>query len=197
MTDAKKTGSRQYPAKRNQLVEIIRLRSFHTGTDMKLASGRTSNFYFNMKPTMMYPAGAALIASLILDEIGPQSPDLIGGLEMGAVPLAAAVAAISHSENRPLAAFFVRKKIKEHGTQALIEGLGPQQTMQAKRVVIVEDVTTTGGSALKAVDIVRDAGGDVVLVVTVVDRLEGAKAAFDAANVPFAAILTANDFKTS
>lgn len=182
-------------AKRAKLIEIIRERSFQTGQEMKLASGRTSQFYFNMKPTMMHPEGAALIASLILDDVGADGADLIGGLEMGAVPLAASVAAISHSENRPLATFFVRKQVKEHGTQAMIEGLAPDETMTGKRVVVLEDVTTTGGSALKAVDVVRGAGGEVVKVITVVDRLEGAQDAFKEAGIAFAALLSADDVK--
>ena len=180
---------------KDQLINIIKRRSFSTGKEMKLASGRSSNFYFNMKPTMMHPEGAALIASLILDAVGEGRAELIGGLEMGAVPLASAVCAISHCENRPLTAFFVRKQVKQHGTQTLIEGLAPTESMTDKRVIILEDVTTTGGSALKAVDIVRAAGGRVIEVITVVDRLEGAQAAFRSAAIEFTAILTADDFK--
>ena len=179
---------------RTRLIEIITERSFQTGTDMKLASGRKSNFYFNMKPTMMHPEASALMAQLILDAVAGDAPDLLGGLEMGAVPLASAVCALSHRDGRPLAAFFVRKQVKEHGTQSLVEGFAPGETMAGKRVVIVEDVTTTGGSALKAVDIVREAGGEVVRVVTVVDRLEGARDAFAAADMPFTAILSSSDF---
>ena len=182
-------------ASRSRLIEIVKARSFSVGAEMKLASGRTSNFYFNMKPTMLHPEGAHLIGVLILEALAGDHVDLIGGLEMGAVPVATAVATVSHSVGRAMPAFFVRKSIKEHGTQALIEGLPKGETLASKRVVIVEDVTTTGGSALKAVEAVRAAGARVVGVVTIVDRQEGAAETFAAAGLPFTAILTAADFK--
>jgi orotate phosphoribosyltransferase len=181
---------------RANLVSIVRARSFSTGAETKLASGRTSNFYFNMKPTMLHPEGAHLIGSLILDVIADDKADLIGGLEMGAVPIATVVASVSHARGTPVAAFFVRKQAKEHGTQALIEGLVKGETLAGRRVVIVEDVTTTGGSAIKAAAAVTAAGGTVVRVVTVVDRQEGAIEAFAAAHLPFTALLTASDFKS-
>lgn len=180
---------------RTRLVEIIKARSFQTGGDMKLASGRTSSFYFNMKPTMLDPEGGYLIGSLVLDLIADQDVAMIGGLEMGAVPLATSVATVSHAHGRPLPAFFVRKQAKEHGTQALIEGLADGETIVGRSVVIVEDVTTTGGSALKAVCAVSQAGGTVACVVTLVDRQEGATAAFAEAGVPFRPLLTIDDFR--
>lgn len=181
-------------AKRTQLVEIVKARSFSRGAEMKLASGRTSNFYFNMKPTMLHPQGADLIGALIVAAIATDKADLIGGLEMGAVPIATAVAIASQHAGHPVPAFFVRKQAKEHGTQSLIEGLAPGESLNGKRVVIVEDVTTTGGSAIKAADAVKAAGGTVVRVVTVVDRQEGAEATFAAAGLVFTAVLTAADF---
>ncbi len=117
------------PAARARLIEVIKARSFQTGGETKLASGRTSNFYFNMKPTMLDPEGAYLIGRLVLDRIGDAKVDMIGGLEMGAVPLATAVAVVSFPEGRPLPAFFVRKQAKEHGTQALLEGLPSGETI--------------------------------------------------------------------
>lgn len=179
---------------RDRLIEIIKQRSFSTGTEMKLASGRTSNFYFNMKPTMLHPEGAHLIGWLLLDALG-DGVDLVGGLEMGAVPIATAVAAVSHAAGRPVPAFFVRKAAKEHGTQSLIEGLAIGESLSGRRVAVVEDVTTTGASAIKAAEAVRAAGGTVVRVATVVDRQEGAAEAFAAAGLPFVALLTATDFK--
>lgn len=179
---------------RSRLIAIVKERSFSTGAEMKLASGRTSNFYFNMKPTMLHPEGAHLIGLLMLDAMAKDRADLVGGLEMGAVPIATAVAAVSHGSGRPTPAFFVRKQAKEHGTQSLIEGLAKGETIEGRRVVIVEDVTTTGGSALKAVEAVKAAGGTVVRVVTVVDRQEGAAETFAGAGLPFTPILTAADF---
>ncbi|MFM1815888.1 MAG: Orotate phosphoribosyltransferase [Pseudomonadota bacterium] len=180
---------------RQELINIIKRRSFSSGVDVKLASGRASSFYFNMKPTVLDPAGGYLVARAILDALAEIEADAIGGLEMGAVPIAAAVATESHAVGRPLPAFFVRKAAKDHGTQSLIEGLAPGETLAGKRIVIVEDVTTTGGSALKAAEAVKEVGGKVVHVITIVDREEGAVEAFKAAGVGFTALLTLGDFK--
>jgi orotate phosphoribosyltransferase len=178
---------------RPQLMALIRARSFGRGK-VKLASGRESEFYFDMKPTMLHPAGAAWLAELTLDAIADLGADAIGGLEMGAVPLAATAAAFSHGRGTPLTAFFVRKRAKEHGAQKLEEGLPRGETLKGKRVVIVEDVATTGGSAIKAVEAVRDEGATIALVLTMVDRQEGAAETFAAAGIPFRALFTAEDF---
>lgn len=177
-----------------RLVEIIRQRSYGTGVEIKLASGRTSDFYFNMKPTMLHPEGAALIGTLVVEALKGEQVDLVGGLEMGAVPIATAVAAISHVKGWPLGAFFVRKQAKEHGTQNLIEGFPKGETIAGKRVVVLEDVTTTGGSALKAIEALKAAGAIIVSVITVVDRQEGAAEAFAAAGITFKPLLTRADF---
>jgi orotate phosphoribosyltransferase len=182
-------------AKRARLIEIVRARSFQVGPEMKLASGRTSTFYFNMKPTMLDAEGAWLIADLICDQLQGIDADLVGGLEMGAVPIASATAAVAHTRGRNLSAFFVRKQAKEHGTKSLIEGLARDETMEGKNVVIVEDVTTTGGSSIKAAEAIRGAGGNVVRVVTVVDRQEGAAEAFAAAGLDLKPLLTLSDFR--
>lgn len=179
---------------RDRLVEIIKTRSFQSGKEVTLASGRTSTYYFNMKPTMLDAEGAHLIATLILDSIDGLDADLIGGLEMGAVPIASAVAAVSQTCGKPIGAFFVRKQAKDHGTRSLVEGLANGESLKGKKVVIVEDVTTTGGSAIKAAEAVRAEGADVVRVVTVVDRQEGAADAFTAAGLTLTPILTLADF---
>jgi orotate phosphoribosyltransferase len=180
---------------RRRLIEIVRERSFSSGSETKLVSGRSTNYYFNMKPTMLDPEGGYLIARLILDALEGSQTDLVGGLEMGAVPLAVAVAVTSQARGRPLKAFFVRKQAKEHGARKLIEGLGPGESLKGKRVAILEDVTTTGGSSLKAIEAVRADGAVIERVVTVVDRLEGAADTFKAAGIPFQAILTTSDFR--
>lgn len=180
---------------RARLIEIVRARSFSTGAEMKLASGRTSNFYFNMKPTMLHPEGAYMIGVLILDALPGTRVDLIGGLEMGAVPLAASVAAMSHAAGRPVAAFFVRKQAKEHGARKLVEGLAPGDTLSGKRIVVLEDVTTTGGSAMKAIEALQAEGAIIDRVITVVDRQEGAADTFKAAGIPFQPLLTADAFR--
>jgi orotate phosphoribosyltransferase len=97
-------------------------------------------------------------------------------------------------EGRPVAGFLVRKQAKDHGTESLVEGLVRGDTLAGKRVVIVEDVTTTGGSAIKAAEVVRAEGGNVVRVVSVLDRQEGASEAFKAAGLAFSSVLHAADF---
>lgn len=178
---------------RDELIRIVTSLSYVTGTELRLASGKTSSYYFNMKPTMLDARGAFLIGLLILDRIEPMQVSLVGGLEMGAVPLATAVAAVSAAKGEPVSAFFVRKEAKDHGTQSLIEGLAKDETMEQRRVVILEDVTTTGGSALKAAETVRAEGAEVAAVITVLDRQEGAEAAFRKAGVPFQSLMTKAD----
>ncbi|UFZ02558.1 orotate phosphoribosyltransferase [Bradyrhizobium ontarionense] len=180
-------------ASRARLFEIIRRRSFGRG-EVTLASGRKSDFYFNLKPTMMDPEGATLLAELTYEALKDDGYDYIGGLEMGAVPLAGAIAQISWIKGHPIAAFFVRKKPKEHGARLAIEGLTRDETLAGKRIVVVEDVTTTGGSAMKAVEALREAGAEVALVFTMVDREEGAAETFAEAGLPFRALYKAHEF---
>jgi orotate phosphoribosyltransferase len=182
------------PAKA-RLIAVVKARSVTTGTTFKLASGRTSDFYCNLKPSMMDPEGAHLIGELVCDALAGSKIDMVGGLEMGAVPIATAVAAVSFARGWPLPAFFVRKQAKEHGTQSLVEGLPRGESLKGKRIVILEDVTTTGGSSIKAIAAVRAEGAIVDQVLTIVDRQEGAAEAFAAVGVPFHWILTAADLR--
>jgi orotate phosphoribosyltransferase len=163
---------------RERLFEIIRRLSFRQGGEFKLASGRTSTIYFNLKPAMLDPEGARLIGSALAARAAELGADYVGGLEMGAVPLVSATAAMSAVNGHAVRAVFVRKAVKEHGTKSLIEGLAEGASLAGKRVVVLEDVTTTGGSALKAIAALRGAGGEVRDVVTIVDREEGAAEAF-------------------
>jgi orotate phosphoribosyltransferase len=181
-------------ADRARLIEIIKKRSYMSGVEIRLASGRTSNFYFNLKPTMLDPEGAHLIGHLMVDALDGLEVDAIGGLEVGAIPMAAATAAVSFARGRPLPAFFVRKAVKEHGTKSLIEGLIKGQTLAGKRVVVLEDTTTTGGSPLKACKAVEAEGAKVVRIVTIVDRAEGAAEIIREAGYTYAPILSLHDF---
>jgi|ERR1700722_1491516 len=178
---------------RARLRDIIHHRSFGYG-EVKLASGRVSDFYFNLKPTMLDAEGAALLARLTLDALADERVDGIGGLEMGAVPIAGAVAQLSFMLGAPIQAFFVRKKPKEHGAKLSIEGLMPGESLSGKRVVIVEDVTTTGGSAMKAIEAVRDGGAEIAFVLSIVDREEGAAEAFAALGLDFRVLYRASEF---
>jgi orotate phosphoribosyltransferase len=178
---------------RARLKDIIRARSFGRG-EIKLASGRTSNFYFNLKPTMLDAEGAALLAELTVEALANERIDYVGGLEMGAVPIAGAIAQLSFLKGNPIQAFFVRKKPKEHGAKLSIEGLAPGESLKGKRVVVVEDVTTTGGSAIKAAEAVKDAGGEIAFVLTIVDREEGAAETFKDAGIAFRSLYRAAEF---
>jgi orotate phosphoribosyltransferase len=189
--NARKTLSKS--ASRARLHDIIRRRSFGRG-EVTLASGRKSDFYFNLKPTMLDPEGAALLAEVTYEALRDDQLDYIGGLEMGAVPLAGAIAQLSWLKGHPIAAFFVRKKPKEHGARLAIEGLAKDEKLEGKRVVVIEDVTTTGSSAMKAVEALREVGANVVLVLTMVDREEGANDTFAQAGLPFRSIYKASEF---
>jgi orotate phosphoribosyltransferase len=174
---------------RKRLFDLISERSFRRGR-FTLASGKESTYYFDSKPTMLHPEGAALLAELIVRELDGVEADCVGGLEMGAVPLIAPVAAKSLEKGRPLHGFFVRKAPKDHGTRQRIEGLD----VGGKTAVILEDVTTTGSSALQAVEQVRAAGGRVALVLSILDRGEGAAELYAAAGVPFRSLFRAEEF---
>lgn len=181
---------------RQSLHDIIRRRSFRQGSEFRLASGRMSTIYFNLKPTMLDPDGARLIGAALAGKASEFGADYVGGLEMGAVPLVAATAAMSASAGRPVQAVFVRKAPKEHGTRSLVEGLADGESLAGQHVVVVEDVTTTGGSALKAIEALRTEGAEVRHVVTIVDREEGAAAAFAAAGVMLHSLFTKSEFQS-
>jgi orotate phosphoribosyltransferase len=156
-----------------------------------LASGKESEFYLDLKPSMFDPEGATLLAKLVLDRIKDLRVDYIGGLELGAVPIITAVAMLSASRPRPIPGFFVRKVVKDHGTRKLIEGV---ENLERKNVVILDDVTTTGGSALQAVTAVKNAGANVLLVLAIVDRGEGAEEFYKQQGIPFRWLFHMDEF---
>lgn len=174
---------------RKRVFDLLKERSFRRGR-VVLASGRESDYYFDTKPTMLHPEGAALLAALILHELKEVKADCVGGLEMGAVPLIAPIAMKSLEAGRPLLGFFVRKAAKDHGTKRRIEGLD----IAGRTAIILEDVTTTGGSALQAVEAVKAAGGKVALVLSILDRGEGAAELYASAGIPFRALFRAEEF---
>jgi orotate phosphoribosyltransferase len=177
--------------RRERLLRIIKAQSLLTGAQFTLASGQRSGFFFDMKKTMFHPEGAALIGDIIFEMIaGDTDVDYIGGLEIGAIPMAVSVAARSFPD-RPINAFFVRKAAKDHGAINLIDG----QFRPNAKVILFEDVTTTGGSVMKAVRAVRDQGCTVKKILTIVDRGEGAAANLKKENLELAAIFTMDDFR--
>lgn len=163
-------------AQRARLIEILRERSYQKKR-VVLASGRESDFYVDGKQTTLHGEGAALVGSLIAARVHPEAV-AVGGLTLGADPIAAATAAMAWTQGRLLHAFIVRKEPKGHGTGAWVEGR--RNLPDGAAVCIVEDTTTTGGSLLKAVDRAEAEGLRVVQCVTIVDREEGASEALAA-----------------
>jgi orotate phosphoribosyltransferase len=173
-----------------QLLALLKDRSFRRGT-FRLASGGTSDYYIDGKMTEVFSEGAHLIGEVLYERTKDLKIDAIGGLEVGAVPLTTAAVISYHLHGRPMEGFWVRDKVKDHGTQKLVEG----NLKDGARVVIVDDVITRGTSSVKAVQGVRAKGCEVVLVLALVDRLQGAREAFTAEGVgPFEAIYTIRDF---
>jgi orotate phosphoribosyltransferase len=177
------------PAKRQQLLGIIRRRSLLQDRDFVLASGRSSNFFFDMKRTVLDPEGAVLVADLLFEIVRDEQVDAIGGLETGAIPIVAALCARSWPE-KPVAGFFVRKESKGHGTDQRVDGL----LERGARVVLFEDVTTTGASVMQAAEQARRLDCPIIKIVTIVDRLEGAADNFKKAGIAFEALFTWRDF---
>lgn len=177
------------PAKKQRLLGLIRRRSLLQNRDFVLSSGRSSGFFFDMKRTVLDPEGAVLVADLLFDLIRDEDVDAVGGLETGAIPIVAAVCARSWPE-KPIAGFFVRKEIKGHGTDQRIDGL----VERGSRVILFEDVTTTGASVMQAAEQVRRLDCTIVKIISVVDRLEGAADNFNQAGIVFEALFTWRDF---
>ncbi|HEX3667172.1 MAG TPA: orotate phosphoribosyltransferase [Rhizomicrobium sp.] len=180
-------------AEDQELFDLVRRRSFRRG-HFVLSSGRESEMYFNLKPAMLDPRGAFLCASTFLKIIAGENIGFAGGLEMGAVPMLGSLAALSEMQRRPLRTFFVRKKPKTHGTQELIEGLAGDETLSGARVIIVDDVATTGNSALIAAQVAREAGALVDCALVLVDREEGAREMLANEGIRLLSILRGPDF---
>jgi orotate phosphoribosyltransferase len=155
---------------KDRLMEIILAKSFQYSEEptFKLVSGGVSNFYFNCKPTMLDPEGKELIGRLIFSTIRDLQVAGIGGLELGSVPISSAVSLISQFEGQPIKEFIVRKEKKDHGIPAKVEG----ECVAGEKVVVVDDVITTGASTIKAIEAVQKLGLEVAKVVVLVDREE-------------------------
>jgi len=161
-------------ARRRRLLELVRSLAVARG-EFRLASGRASSFYLDARKVTLHPEGAFLIARAILDIIAAEdlAAEAIGGLTLGADPIAGAVAALSHQQGRPLRGFIVRKEAKAHGTQRRVEG----DVRPGASVIVVDDVVTTAGSTLQAIQAVEQMGCKVAAVVCVIDREEGGREA--------------------
>lgn len=174
---------------RQRLKEILLQKSYRKGT-FTLTSGKTSDFYIDGKQTTLSAEGAYLCGKLIFELITSDASDIqaVGGMTLGADPIVTAVSIASYLEKQPIPAFIVRKEAKGHGTGNYIEGLGNME--KGTSVALVEDVVTTGGTLLKVIDRVEDAGFKVGLVVTVVERQEGGAEVLEKAGYPLKSIFT-------
>ena len=182
------------PARTNlsRLIELLTQLSFERKR-VKLASGRESDFFIDCKQTILTAEGHALVGSLMFDALAELGDvDAVGGVELGGCPLASAVSLISFQRGRPLPALYVRKERKDHGSAKMVEG--DKSLRPGLRVALLEDVVTTGGSCLKALEVLRQAGATPVGIVAIVDRLEGGADNIRAAGVPLVTLTTRRDF---
>lgn len=155
---------------KEELLKLIKEKAVIKG-QRKLASGKISNYYIDGKQITLDPQGILIAAKIILHMAQTVNADAVGGPTLGADPISSAVALLSSNSGNPIKAFIVRKEAKDHGTQKMIEG---PALAAGDKVVMVEDVITTGGSVLKAIQEVEKCGAKVVKVVCLVDRNEGA-----------------------
>lgn len=174
-----------------ELINILVSKSLKVAPEpiFKLASGAISDTYIDCKKTTLTAKGSYLIGNILFDRISHLNVDAIGGLTLGADPIALAVSQISYSKNHPINAFIVRKDPKEHGLKQAIEG----DVRQGDKVIIVDDVITTGSSTIKAIQRAREFGLNIIKVIVLVDRQEGGKANILDQNVDIEAITTKQD----
>jgi orotate phosphoribosyltransferase len=172
------------------LMDLVRQKALKFG-DFTLASGKKAKYYLDGKQVTLDATGARLVAEGMLDLLtAGEMPNAIGGMSIGADPITAAVVTMSGVRGAPLVGFMVRKESKGHGTNQFVEGpVQPGQT-----AVIVEDVVTTGGSSLKAIERAEQFGLKIVGVLAVIDRMEGGREAFAQRGYPLSSLLTIRDF---
>ncbi|MBX7165763.1 MAG: orotate phosphoribosyltransferase [Pirellulales bacterium] len=174
---------------RNALAELVRSRALRFG-DFTLASGKKAKFYLDCKQITLASAGARLVGEGMLDLLADSPPAAVGGMSIGADPIVAAIITLADLRQLDLAGFLVRKEPKGHGTNRYIEG----PVAAGQNVAIVEDVVTTGGSSLLAIERAEEFGLKVVHVLTIVDRLEGGREAFESRGYRFSSLFTIRDF---
>ena len=172
---------------RDELLELLKKDAYRKG-EFKLSSGKTSEHYVNCKPVILSGRGLTLTSLLLLQNV---QTGYVAGLTLGADPLVSGVSVVSALDGRLINALIVRKEAKGHGTGAWIEGpLPPEGT----KITVLEDVVTTGGSSIKAVEKLRDAGYVVECVVSIVDRKEGGAEAMKESGLELKSLFTVEDF---
>jgi len=176
-------------ADRQRLFDILLEQSLQFG-DFTLSSGAKSKYYIDVRRTSLHPEGSLLIAKFLFPVLRDAGVEAVGGLTLGADPIAGAVALWSRLQGAPMSGFIVRKESKAHGASRRIEG----PFREGMKVAIIDDVITKGGSALTAFESVRDAGGDIRLVACVVDRGEGGPEEFQGRGVAFHSVFHIREF---
>jgi orotate phosphoribosyltransferase len=175
---------------RDELRELVAVRAFTYG-NFTLTSGRRSDYYVDGKQVTLDGRGLYLVARLALEHCREQDIDAVGGLTLGADPIAAAVAALSGEGARPITAFIVRKEVKAHGTGRAIEG---PDLRPGRRVLLVDDTLTTGGTFLQAREAVAATGATIVGALCVVDREEGGRETLEGAGITLHALFRRSEF---
>jgi orotate phosphoribosyltransferase len=174
---------------RDALIKVFQERALKFG-DFTLVSGKKSSYYLDGKQVMLHAQGLRLVSEGLLDLLSDVEFDAIGGMSIGADPIIGGVLTVAAEQNREMIGVMVRKEAKGHGTQKFIEG--PLQP--GMKVVVVDDVVTTGGSSLDAAKRIQDFGAEVVEVVGIVDRMQGGAETFAKHNLPFRSLLSILDF---
>ncbi len=185
------TATADLIALRQHLLDLFSQLAYREG-DFVLSSGQRSSYYINGKQVTLHPQGALAMGRLILPWL-PADTQAVAGLTLGADPMVTAVSVVSAYENRPVAALIVRKESKGHGTMAYIEGGGGLPT--GAKVVVLEDVVTTGQSAMKAVERLQDAGYNVEQIIALVDRQQGGGELYQSAGLKFQALFTIQEIQ--
>lgn len=174
---------------RNRLMELTRQHALQFG-EFRLASGRVASYYLDCRKLTLTAEGAVQVAAGMLSKLEGRWPDAVGGMAIGADPITAAIITLAGLRGQSLKGFIVRKEAKQHGTGRDVEGpIAP-----GEHVVVVEDVVTTGGSSLAAIEKLRAFGVKVDGVLAIIDRRGGGKEAFAAVGVPFESLLDIGDF---
>ena len=180
----------ELPALRQALLTLFCEVAYREG-DFLLSSGQKSMYYINGKQVTLHPQGGLAVGRILLPTIASETV-AVAGLTLGADPIVTAVSVVAAYEGRSLAALIVRKEAKGHGTQAYVEG---PTLPKGSPVVVLEDVVTTGQSAMKAVDRLREAGYQVEEVITLVDRQQGGAEFYEKAGLKFQAVFTIQDLQ--
>lgn len=176
---------------RDHLLELFCKEAYKEG-DFVLSSGQRSSYYINSKPVTLNPQGALAIARLLLPMLQKNPPQAVAGLTLGADPIVSSVSVVSIYEKSPIIALIVRKEAKGHGTRAYIEG---PCLSEGSKVVVLEDVVTTGKSALTAVERLRESGYKVNRIITLVDRHQGGAELYKSLGLEFQSIFSISEIK--